>query len=214
VTSEKGAALNVADVTFKPHLFKESLRWIEADLDPATLAKVDQWRAENAAQFGLDAEKGTEENFPETHLTVLFGYCPAAHGELERVIRELPKTPFQFSAVVPLGPPGKQNAWGLKTDDEAIFKFLESTRNEVLDCQNPQYGEFGGWSKLSGTPFAILPYVTGIRNIKNGFDVNAPPPLGVMAGHLATLTCVRERIGLVGEQSGVKIKLVIDHNPQ
>lgn len=212
VSTEVGPAVHVRGSVSKPEGFKESLVWIDADLDTDFLVYLQEERVKFAALHGLDPYD--EKYFPDAHLTIKFGIDPSACDSIEKVRRAIASCgEFKFVDMVPLGPKGKENAWGLHTNDPTIFKLMsDAASDSLLSREHADYVSTNGWAKLPPSGFAILPHITFVRNLPS-LDLSKPPAFEGLDTVVCKLSHLRLRTGVIGEKSGIKIKLIKDFPP-
>jgi hypothetical protein len=210
VTTETGPALHVIGEICKPPHFTESLTWIDADPDAETARKINEQREVLSQKLNLGPITN-DAKFPGLHGTIKFGIDPSAIESIDQIWKFLEDVrPFGFTKVVPLGPKGKENAWGLFTPSEDVFNLMYlATIDQKLSRDQPKYVPVNGWSKLPQSEFGILPHLTWVRNLPS-IDVNNPPVFEGLEELVCKYDHLRLRAGIVGEQSKIKIKLIKD----
>lgn len=201
-SSRGDTALYVSMMPNLPQGWKGGVRFMEGKMDEAT----ERAFATRRAEYRVDHPELIDDQFPDVHDTIIFGHNPTAENAKQTVVNATPDGVFAFHRVQALGETGKENCWGVVSDDPALIKWMTDARNDP-DLKSDAVK--GNWPVASSGFDTVIPHATFVRNLVPTIaDVNQGPDLSVLLGkETSCIVCVMEWASMMHPSSKKKLKL-------
>ncbi len=202
-SSRGDTALYVSTMPNLPEGWKGGVRFMEGKMNEET----ERAFADRRSEYRKEHPELLDDQFPDVHVTIIFGHNPIAEDAKQMVVDATPTSPFSFNYVKALGETGKENCWGAVSENIFLIQWLRSARSHEdlkSDCVIN-----GNWPIVSSGFDTIIPHATFVRNLVPAIaDVNQSPDLSILLGKKTSrIVCVMEWVSMTHPSSKKKLKL-------